>query len=143
MEQTANEIFSQVSQDYVLKENHNVFIESVNTEFSQTNEAFELKINQVNSSVEEVNNDMISRFQEWSKYVRFDENGIILGETGNEVTLRIDNDRISFLQNGAEVAYFNDRKLYVVDGEFLGTLKLGNYAFKPRQDGSLSFGKVE
>ena len=88
-------------------------------------------------------NNTDAQFQEINKYIRFEDGNIILGEVGNEITLKIENDRIGFLQNGAEVAYFSNRKLYIVDGEFLGTLKLGNYAFEPQEDGSLTFGLIE
>ena len=58
------------------------------------------------------------------------------------MALEIRNDRIYFLQAGAEVAYFADNKLYVKDGHFLNVLRVGNFAFKPRTNGSLSFSKV-
>ena len=45
--------------------------------------------------------------------IRFVDGNIILGEDGNQITLKIQNDRISFLENGVEVAYFANRKLYV------------------------------
>lgn len=83
-----------------------------------------------------------AKFQEISKYIRFIDGNIILGEEGNELTLKIENDRIAFLESGAEVAYFSNRKLYVLDGEFLNSLTLGNFAFLPRANGNLSFKKV-
>ena len=80
-----------------------------------------------------------AEFVEIKKYIRFENGDIILGEQGNEITLRIQNDRISFLDNNAEVAYINNKKLYIIDGEFLNSLILGNYAFTPETNGSLSF----
>lgn len=141
--QSADEILLKVSEDYYLKEEANTLVESINTEFAQTNEAFEMRFSEFNLNVNDLANNTEAQFQEINKYIRFIGGNIILGEEGNEVTLKIENDRISFLQNGAEVAYFSDRKLYVVNGEFLGSLKLGNYAFEPQDDGSLAFGKVE
>ena len=58
---------------------------------------------------------------------------------GNELELQISNDRISFLQDGAEVAYFSNRKLYVTDAQILHSLQLGNFAYMPRPNGNLSF----
>ena len=141
--QSSNEIMSKVSEDYYLKEDASKLVESINTEFTQTNEAFEMKFNEFSQDINELANGTNTQFQEISKYIRFEDGNIILGEVGNEVTLRIENDRISFLQNNAEVAYFSNRKLYVIDGEFLGKLKLGNYAFEPLEDGSLTFGLDE
>ena len=76
------------------------------------------------------------------KYIRFEDGKILLGEVGNELELQIANDRINFLQDGAEVAYFTNRKLYVTDAQFLHSLQLGSFAFMPRANGNLSFKKV-
>lgn len=91
---------------------------------------------------EELNSEYQGKFEDFSKYIRFVDGNIILGEVGNELTLKIQNDRISFLQNEREVAYFSNNKLYVTDGEFLHSLQLGNFAFIPRANGNLSFKRI-
>ena len=77
------------------------------------------------------------------RYIRFVDGDIILGEVNNNLMLKISNDKISFLQNGIEVAYMTDNKLYITDGEFLNSLQLGNFAFYPRTSGNLSFKKIK
>lgn len=67
---------------------------------------------------------------------------ILLGETGSSITLRIENDRIVFKESGVDSAYWQNRKFYAVDGEFINSLKLGKFAFIPRVTGNLSFTKV-
>ena len=83
-----------------------------------------------------------SKFQEIRKYIHFVDGNIVLGETGNELTLKVENDKISFLESGVEVAYFSNQKLYVKDGEYLDSLQVGKFAFIPRANGNLSFKKV-
>jgi hypothetical protein len=83
-----------------------------------------------------------AKFEEISKYIRFVDGNIVLGEEGNTLTLQIENDRISFLDSGLEVAYFSNNRLYVTDGEFINSLQLGNFAFIPRENGNLSFKKL-
>lgn len=83
-----------------------------------------------------------ARFTEISKYIRFVDGNIVLGEDGNTLTLKIQNDRISFIDLGQEVAYFSNSRLYVIDAQFLHSLQLGNYSFMPRSNGNLSFKKV-
>ena len=56
--------------------------------------------------------------------------------------LKIAMDRISFLQGNAEVAYIEASKLYIYDGVFLNSLRVGNFAFVPRANGSLDFKKI-
>ena len=140
--QTSAEILSQVSEDYYLKDEANSLIESVNTQFSQTNEEFELRFNEFYKDIQDVQNGSDAQFQNISKYIRFVDGNIVLGEEGNQLTLRIENDKISFLENGYEIAYWQNRQFYAVDGEFINSLKLGNFAFIPRSNGNLSFKKV-
>ena len=140
--QTSEQILSQVSKDYYLKDDANTLIESISTQFSQTNEGFEMKFNEFNQNIQDVQNNTNAQFQNISKYIRFVDGNIVLGEENNPLTLRIENDKISFLENGYEIAYWQNRKFYAVDGEFINSLKLGNFAFMPRTNGNLSFKKV-
>lgn len=140
--QSSQEILSQVSEDYYLKDDANTLIQSISTQFSQTNEAFEMKFNTFNQNLHDVQTNTDAQFQNISKYIRFVDGNIILGEENNPLTLRIENDKISFLENGYEIAYWQNRKFYAVDGEFISSLKLGKYAFIPRDNGNLSFKKV-
>ena len=92
--------------------------------------------------MEALANGTDASFERIEKFIRFEDGKIYLGEYGNELELQIANDRISFQQNGTEVAYFSNNKLYVVDGEFTTSLKLGGFAFLPRNNGNLSFKKT-
>ena len=56
--------------------------------------------------------------------------------------LHIENDRISFLDDGAEVAYLSNKRLYVTDAHFLHSLRVGAFAWVPRANGNLSLVKV-
>ena len=142
IEQSSTEILNQVSQDYYLKSDAETLVESINTQFTQTNNEFEFRFNEFNLNLQDLQSGNDAQFQNISKYIRFVDGNIILGEEGNELTLKIQNDRISFLESGVEVAYFSNRKLYVNDGEYIQSLKIGNYSFIPRTNGNLSFKKV-
>lgn len=76
------------------------------------------------------------------KYIRMENGEIVIGIVDNPVSLTLSNDRISFKQNGFEVAYLSNNKLYVTDGEFLTSVKIGGFQFVPRENGNLSFMKV-
>ena len=101
-----------------------------------------IKLGQALKAANLVFNGADAKFEEIQKYIRFVDGNIVLGEEGNTLTLRIENDRISFLDSGLEVAYLSNSKLYVTDGEFLNSLQLGNFAFIPRENGNLSFKKL-
>lgn len=142
MQVTAENIQSTVSENYYLKDDTDALISSVGTEIEQTKNSFEIQFNQFSADIEAVANGADAEFEEIRKYIRFVDGKILLGEVGNELELHIANDRISFMQDGAEVAYFTNRKLYVTDAQFLHSLQLGAFAFMPRENGNLSFKKV-
>ena len=86
----------------------------------------------------QINNQQTERL----KYIRLVNGTIYLGEEGNDLMLTLTNNRLSFMQNGQEVAYFANNRLYVTTGEFIQSLQVGDFAFIPAQNGSLSFMKV-
>ncbi len=139
---TDSEILATVAEQYYAKADTDTLISETKTEWSQTKDAFEMRFTQLDVDVEAVKNGTDAEFEEIKKYIRFIDGKILLGEVGNELELEISNDRISFLQEGAEVAYFSDKKLYVTDGEYTHSLKLGKFAYMPRANGNLSFKMV-
>ena len=101
-----------------------------------------MQFTEFNADVADLQAGNDAEFELIRKYIRFVDGSILLGEEGNQLELQISNDRISFMQSGAEVAYFSNNKLYVTDAQFLNSLQLGNFAFMPRANGNLSFKKV-
>lgn len=139
---TAESITTTVMDEVYLKSDTDALIESASTQVTQTAEDVEIRFNEFSQDMDAVVAGQDAQFQEISKYIRFIDGNIVLGEEGNTLTLQIANNKISFLDAGAEVAYFSNNKLYVTDGEFLHSLQLGNFAFMPRSNGNLSFKKV-
>lgn len=140
--QTSEEILVQVSEKHYLKDETNALVSNIETQIKQTNDQIEFRFNTFNQNVEDLQAGNDAQFQNISKYIRFKDGNILLGEEGNELILKIQNDRISFLESDTEVAYFSNRKLYVLDGEFLNQLRLGNFAFIPRTNGNVSFKRI-
>lgn len=135
-------IKSTVAENYYLKDDTDALVSSVSTQIEQTKESVEIQFNQFSADIEAVAAGTDAEFEEIRKYIRFVDGSILLGQVGNELELKISNDRISFLQDAVEVAYFSDNKLYVMDGHFIHSLQLGDFAFIPRANGNLSFKKL-
>jgi hypothetical protein len=76
-------------------------------------------------------------FQEITDYIRFVGGNIELGKGDNLYTLKIENDRINIYYNGQSISNWQQDKFTV------SQLNLGNFAFIPRQNGSLGFRKVK
>lgn len=142
IEASAESIQSIVSESYTLKEDTEALISAVSTEIEQTKNSVEIQFNQFSQDIEAAAGGADAQFEEIRKFIRFIDGKILLGEVGNELELQIANDRISFLQDGAEVAYFSNRKLYVTDAEIIHSLQIGGFAFVPRANRNVSWKKV-
>lgn len=139
---TEESIISTVAEQYYLKSEAEQLATEMSTQIIQTAEDLSIQFKKVNTDLEDLTGKTDSKFEEIRKYIRFDDGKILLGESGNQLELVISNDRILFTQNKTPVAYFSNNKLYVVDGEFTNSLRLGNFAYLPRTNGNLSFKKI-
>lgn len=137
--QTGESISSEVSGNYVTNDK---LVSEISTVFEQLNDSFEFMFKTLETTVNENDSEFREQFLMISKYIRFIDGNIVLGTSENKIVLKIENNKICFYDNDNLVSYFKDRKLYVEDGEFLGSLKIGKFAFIPRDNGNLSFTKV-
>lgn len=135
-------ILSTVSDKYYLKDETERLVSEVSSRLEQTAQGFEMQFTEFTADLQDVASGTDAEFELIRKYIRFVDGSILLGEEGNALELQISNDRISFMQGGAEVAYFSDNRLYVTDGQFIHSLQLGDFAFIPRDNGNLSFKKI-
>lgn len=139
IQQTSEEIMLAVSETYATNDDVK---SQISTTFTQLSESFNFEFETLRTTIDENDAAVRQEFETQHKYIRFIDGNILLGEDGNELTLRIEKDRISFLDGGAEVAYFSNKQLFVLDGHFLNSLRVGKFAFLPRENGNLSLVKV-
>lgn len=139
VQQTADSIMQEVSESYATNDDVTGMVE---TSFEQLADRFQFDFTELQTQLEQVDGDTRTQFEELHRYIRFEGGDIILGESGNEITLRIQNDRISFLDSGAEVAYISNKQLYVTDAHLLHSLRVGGFEALPRANGNLSIVKV-
>lgn len=153
IETKANEITSKVSETYVSNSALNHYKEEVSTQFSQTKSDFTWSINQ---SVTDAKNEMSGQINgvngrvdglkettdNVNNYMSFDKDGLTLGKSDSAFKTKITNQEWSIQKNGAKVTYINDQTMYITDGQFTQSLKIGNFGFVPRANGSLDFKKI-
>lgn len=139
-----DEITAIVQKETVAKSDYETFTETVRNILSMDENGTTMLFNTIYEEIARVEGIERSNYSNILKYIRFEAGNIILGEEGNDLTLTISNDRISFKQNGIEVAYMSDNNLYIGNAVIKegGRLQLGNFELKPRADGSLSCLKV-
>lgn len=153
IETKANEITSKVSETYVSNSALNHYKKEVSTQFSQTKSDFTWSINR---SVTDAKNEMSGQIasvngrvdglkqttDNVNSYMSFDNDGLTLGKSDSAFKTKITNEEWSIQKNGAKVTYINDQTMYITDGQFTQSLKVGAFGFVPRANGSLDFKKV-
>ncbi len=140
IDQTAEQITSEVSQKYMLLTEKDAIYQYVQTMVSQS--ATEITMS-FRNDLTEVENQVVVNKQEIDKYIRFSANGIELGDMLSPFKAQISNVKISFLQNNQEIAYISNNTLYITKAMFLEKISIGNsqsgqYDWIIRTNGNMS-----
>ncbi len=147
IEQTDTQIRLDVASEYVSTGTFDEFRETTETQFTVQADGIEAKFSEMVLMVENVEGETQAQFRELASYIRGYQNEegqpvLELGSVTSDIILKQTNDRIQFIQSGIEVAYVSNNTLYITDGQFLNSLRIGDFAFIPRANGSLDFKKV-
>lgn len=129
IEQTGEAIKSSVYEKVYLKDNVDTLLSSVNTEVEQTKTSWQVTFNQLVKQLNDYSDGSDAAFDEIRKYIRFEDGNILLGNSSSPLILRIRNDRIQFLQNGYEVAYISDQRMYNTTCEIINQLRIADSAW--------------
>lgn len=108
------------------------------TQLEQDSEGWDFNFQTIEETITDINGQLSTLRVETNKYIRFVDGEIIVGVEGDPFEVRIANDRIRFTQNGVEVAYVSNSKLYITNAQILNRLDIGNFAFIPRDNGNMS-----
>ena len=134
IQQAGDSIILAVSETYA---SNNVVEGLISSSMTQLKDSFEFAFTEMQTLINDANNQ--EQIKNIYKYIRFEDGNILLGESGNELELRIENDVIKFLDAGAEVAYWSDQKMVVTNAEFLRSVIIGKVGIVPRDNGNTSF----
>lgn len=129
IEQTGEAIKSSVYEKVYLKDDVDALLSSVNTEVEQTKTSWQVTFNQLIKQLNDYSDGSDAAFDEIRKYIRFEDGNILLGNSSSPLILRIRNDRIQFLQNGYEVAYISDQRMYNTTCEIINQLRIADSAW--------------
>ena len=129
IEQTGEAIKSSVYEKVYLKDDVDTLFSSVNTEVEQTKTSWQVTFNQLVKQLNDYSDGSDAAFDEIRKYIRFEDGNILLGNSSSPLILRIRNDRIQFLQNGYEVAYISDQRMYNTTCEIINQLRIADSAW--------------
>lgn len=117
------------------------------TNLVQQASGFEMNFTTITNTITELNDQFYADKDERISYIRFEDGKIYLGKQAeadeDDFQMVISNEKISFLQNGVEVAYLSNNKLYITDAQITGSLRIGNYLIQQRTNGNLGIRWVD
>ena len=138
IQQQSDSIQLYVQQNTVAQSDYAVFTQAVKNILQMDPNGTTMLFQRITEEINSVNATQAANYAEILKYIRFVDGTIILGEEGNETTLKLENEILGFYQYGKRVAYFQYNRLYVDQLEAISSLRLGNYQFQPNTTGGMS-----
>ena len=115
----------------------------INTTFKtyveQTSKQFSFVIESYTSRIDSVENRLTEQLKPVRTYFKMKDDGLHIAKSGSSSEIVYGNDKISLCESGQEIAYIKQHKMYITDIEVTNSLRIGNYAFSPRKNGSVDF----
>ncbi len=143
MVQDSEGIIMEAMQEYARTSDLDSFRESVRAQLGVLADQVVVEVARLTEEQRAINDDLQGKYAGLIKYYRFTADGLEIGDSASQLILRLTNDRLAFLDNGQEVAYISDRKLYITDAHLLNSLRVGNFAWVPRSNGNLSLVRMD
>lgn len=141
IQQTSESILLEVSQTYTTNDD---ITAAVSSSMTQLEDQFLFEFSSLRSIVDTNDANARGQFEEIYNYISFEDGNITLGGSDNNITLTIENDLIVFKRNGQRFGWWDGVDFHTgnIVVEVNERAQLGNFAFVPRSNGSLSFLKV-
>lgn len=99
LQQNVNSIILSALENYVETGDFGSYKEEVSTKLSVLTDQLGIDITKVTERIDNVDGDLQAKYESITKAFRFTDDGLIIGETGNEILLRLDNDVLQFVRN--------------------------------------------
>lgn len=99
LQQNVNSIILSALERYVETGDFDSYKEELSTKLSVLTDQLNIDITKVTERIDNVNGDLQTKYESITKAFRFTSDGLIIGESGNEILLRLDNDVLQFVRN--------------------------------------------
>ena len=99
LQHNVNSIILSALENYVETGDFNSYKEEISTKLSVLTDQLSIDITKVTERINNVNGDLQAKYDSITKAFRFTSDGLIIGESGNEILLRLDNDVLQFVRN--------------------------------------------
>lgn len=108
---------------------HQEITTEYSTKLKETSKGFNMSVNSLTDRITEQGNEVNSYREQLQTYFGFSEDGLEIGKKVNgekqQYSIKIDNERMGFLQDGSEVAFIQYNKLHINAVEAMDRLSVG------------------
>lgn len=104
-------------------------------------ETLDTALMDVNGRIEATNHELAAEVDARRQYMSFDSvNGLMIGDMSDEAAYRMQltSNRLEFKAGNAIAAYVSNEQLYINNAQVLSTLRIGGFAWLPRENGHMS-----
>ena len=123
---------------YTKKGEFETFQNSVSSSFEQTSKDISMQFSNAVNASNTVNGKLEEYKAKVETYIRFDTKGMEMGKSDSPFKSVLTNQKLSFTENGYEVAYMSDNKLYITNAEILDSFIMGSWFWDVGPNGNLS-----
>lgn len=99
LQRNVDSIILSALERYVETGDFESYKEEVSTKLSVLTDQLSIDITRITERIDDVDGDLQRKYSEITKAFRFTSEGLIIGESGNEILLRLDNDVLQFVRN--------------------------------------------
>lgn len=99
LQRNVDSIILSALERYVETGDFESYKEEVSTKLSVLTDQLSIDITRITERIDDVDGDLQSKYSEITKAFRFTSEGLIIGESRNEILLRLDNDVLQFVRN--------------------------------------------
>lgn len=144
--QTVSDITLTVSNQETALDDLEQTTTTLQSQLEQTSEDFTFRLTESTQQLQEGVNQNADDLEEYKNlietYIRFSAEGITIGKNDSPFSAVLGTEKLSFLQDGTEVAYISNNKLYITSAEVLDRFTVGNpssgyFDWIPRANGNL------
>ena len=133
-----NDILLKINGQYANEEDIIELREEVTSKLEQTSDKIEMSFNTAYEYTVEVDDKLTNYKQEMSTNIRFSDEGIELGKSDSPFKATLDNEKLAFSQNDAEVAYISNHKMYITNAEITSEMQIGKWVWTISPKGNLT-----
>lgn len=139
------EIILTATESYVETSDYESYKETVASQLQILSDSISMRFESTEERIDNIDGDLQYEFNRLYKHIEFSgENGIVIKEGDNVLSLTLDSGMIIFARNGVPGGRWDGTNFYTgnIIIDVTERAQFGNFAFVPRSDGSLSLLKV-